>query len=134
MPTKYRDRLLESCAGQLVITIDQDPCLLIYPLPTWETIEQKLIQLSSTNKRARIFKRLLMGHAEECLMDSHGRILLPATLRECAHLDKRVALIGQGNKFELWDEPTWHQFRERWLSEDYQNESSLSDELEDLSF
>lgn len=134
VPTKYRDRLLESCAGQLVITLAPDRCLLIYPLPTWEPIEQKLVQLSSTNKRARILKRLLIGHAEECLMDSHGRILLSQILRENAHLDKRVVLVGQGNKFELWDEPAWTSFTAHALNEQDQDGDGLSAELEALSF
>jgi MraZ protein len=28
-------------------------------------------------------------------------------LRQYATLDKRVVLVGQGNKFELWDEQKW---------------------------
>jgi MraZ protein len=134
MPTKYRERLRESCSGQLVITIDQDHCLLLYPLPTWENVEQQLIRLSSTNKRARNLKRLLLGHAEECPIDSHGRILLPQPLREFAHLDKRVVLVGQGNKFELWDELSWNQFRQEWLEGKDQDGNSLSAELELLAF
>jgi MraZ protein len=134
MPTKYRERLVESCSGQLVITIDQDHCLLLYPLPTWEHVEQQLIRLSSTNKRARNLKRLLLGHADECRMDSHGRILLPQPLREFAHLDKRIVLVGQGNKFEIWDEPSWNQLREEWLEGKDQDGNSLSAELELLAF
>ena len=133
MPAKYRERLRESCAGQLVVTIDRDRCLLIYPLPVWEEVEQKLVQLSSTNRQARGLKRLLLGHAEECPLDGQGRILIPAPLREFAHLDKQVVLVGQGNKFELWDEPTWYQLREQWLAETGQD-SDLPAAVEALSF
>jgi len=131
MPAKYRDRLREECARQLVLTIDRDRCLLIYPLPVWEVVEQKLVQLSSINKQARGLKRLLLGHAEDCQMDGNGRILLPLPLREFAQLDKRVILVGQGNKFELWDEPTWCQLRDQWLNE---KDNELSADLESLSF
>jgi hypothetical protein len=41
-------------------------------------------------------------------MDAQGRILLPQYLRDFASLDKRVAFVGQGSKFELWDEPAWN--------------------------
>ncbi len=133
MPAKYRDCLREYCAGQMVLTIDRDRCLLLYPLPVWEAVEQKLIQLSSTNIQARRLKRLLMGHAEECQMDDQGRILLPAPLRGFAHLEKRVALVGQGNKFELWDEQKWYRLREQWLDEEAIS-GSLSAGLESLSF
>jgi MraZ protein len=133
MPAKYRDHLREICAGQLIVTVDRDPCLLLYPRPIWKEVEEKLIQLSSTNKRARNLKRFLLGHAEECDMDGQGRILISALLREFAFLDKRVALIGQGNKFELWDEQRWYRIRETWL-EDSADDGDLSDELETLAF
>ncbi|HYQ91871.1 MAG TPA: division/cell wall cluster transcriptional repressor MraZ [Candidatus Competibacteraceae bacterium] len=133
VPTKYRNNLRESCAGQLVLTIDRDRCLLLYPLPVWEEVEQKLIQLSSSNRQARGLKRLLLGHDEECEMDGQGRILIPGTLREFAGLDKHVVLVGQGNKFELWDEQTWYQRREQWLAETGRD-SALPADLETLSF
>jgi len=133
VPAKYRDSLRESCAGQLVLTIDRDRCLLLYPLPVWEEVEQKLIRLSSTNRQARGLKRLLLGHAEECAMDGQGRILIPAPLREFACLDKHVVLIGQGNKLELWDEPTWYQLRDQWLAETGRD-SDLPPDVETLSF
>lgn len=91
----------------MVLTIDRDRCLLLYPLEVWEEIERQLIRLSSTNKRARALKRLLMGHAEECKLDSGGRILLPGPLREFARLEKCAVLVGQGNKFEIWNESAW---------------------------
>jgi MraZ protein len=131
MPAKYRDHLQESCAGKLVLTIDRDRCLLIYPLPAWEEVEQRLIRLSSVNPQSRALKRLLLGHAEDCQMDNHGRILLPIPLREFARLNKRIVLVGQGNKFELWDEQIWCQLRDQWLDE---RDGGLSADLESLSF
>jgi MraZ protein len=131
MPAKYRDYLQGFCAGRLVLTIDRDRCLLLYPLPVWEEVEQKLIQLSSTNRQARGLKRLLLGHAEDCQMDKQGRILLSIPLREFAALNKRVVLVGQGNKFELWDEQTWYRLRNEWLDE---RGNELAPNLESLSF
>ena len=133
VPAKYRESLLESGAGELVLTIDRDRCLLLYPLAVWEEVEQKLIRLSSTNRQARGLKRLLLGHAEECAMDGQGRILIPAPLREFACLDKYVVLVGQGNKLELWDEPTWYQLRDQWLAETGRD-SDLPADVEILSF
>ncbi len=134
IPSRYRDRLRECCSGQVVVTIDRDRCLLIYPMPTWEEVERKLVQLSSTNHKARGLKRLLMGHAEECEIDASGRILLSAPLREFAELDKRVVLVGQGNKFELWDEQRWYGLRDEWLAEDEEDDGDLPAELGSLSF
>ena len=116
MPARYRRSVQEAAEGQVILTVDRDRCLLLYPLPVWEDIERQLIGLSSTNPRARTLKRLLLGHAEDCRMDANGRILLPAPLREFASLDKQVVLVGQGNKFELWNESAWRDWRDAALS------------------
>lgn len=103
VPTRYRDQLIENASGQLVCTIDiNSPCLLLYPLPEWEIIEQKLSRLSSMNPQERRVQRLLLGHASECQMDSAGRLLIAPVLRQHAGLTKEVMLVGQFNKFELW--------------------------------
>jgi MraZ protein len=132
IPTRYREPLVEHCDGNLVVTVDPDYCLLIYPLPEWEEIERKLAKLPSFNKKARALQRLLMGHATECEMDSHGRILVTPPLRSFASIDKRAVLIGQGNKFELWDEQRWNASCEEWLGEGQLGEE-LPPELESLS-
>lgn len=133
MPTRHRDRLLEICEGQLVVTVDVDHCLLLYPYQEWERIEDKLSSLSSLNRKARSLQRLLIGHATEIELDSNGRILLPPPLREFAGIERRAVLIGQGKKFELWDEERWTRNRERWLAEYDGDNLELSDELESLS-
>jgi MraZ protein len=102
----------------LIVTIDtEQPCLLIYPLPEWELIEAKIEALPSFNPTTRRIQRLLIGHATEVEVDGNGRLLLSNPLREYAQLGKKVVLIGQGKKFELWDEALWNQRMEFWLSE-----------------
>jgi MraZ protein len=108
VPAKYRERLQSSCDSQLVVTVDRDRCLLLYPEPEWEVIEGKLAALPSFDAASRAIQRLYIGNAHEVEMDAQGRILIPPTLRDFASLDKRVAFVGQGAKFELWDEPAWN--------------------------
>ncbi len=118
LPARYRERLLEICQSQMIVTIDTDqPCLLIYPLPEWEQIEEKIEALPSFNPTTRRIQRLLIGHATEIEVDGNGRMLLSNPLREYARLGKKVVLIGQGKKFELWDEALWSERMESWLSE-----------------
>ncbi len=133
MPARYRERLLESCGGRLIVTVDQDHCLLVYPLPEWEVIEEKLINLPSLNKQSRLLQRLLIGHATDLEMDGQGRILLPAMLREYAGLKKKAVLIGQGKKLEIWDEDTWAESQEEWVAAVQADEGGLPAALEDLS-
>ncbi len=113
VPARYRDTLLSRCSGHLVLTADSDRCLLIYPLPDWEPIEQKLMQLSSFNARIRELQRRLVGYAEDVQMDGTGRILVSSALRGYAQLEKNVVLVGQGNKFELWNKDGWGQLMDK---------------------
>lgn len=109
VPSKHRDFLSSYCGGRLIVTADPSGCLLVYPQPDWEPIEKKLNSLSSFNPQSRSLQRLLVGMASDTEMDGAGRILVPTPLRQFAGLDKNVALVGQGNKFELWDEDKWNQ-------------------------
>ncbi len=116
MPARYRDTLVERSEGRLVATVDRaDRCLLIYPLPDWEEIERKLMRLPTLNPQARRLQRLMVGHATDLELDSHGRVLVPPKLREYAGLTRQAMLIGQGSRFELWDEQHWNERREAWL-------------------
>ncbi|WP_107850916.1 division/cell wall cluster transcriptional repressor MraZ [Oceanimonas marisflavi] len=110
IPTRYRGPLHEECDGLLVCTIDiSHPCLLLYPLGEWELIEKKLRSLSSTHPQERRLQRLLLGHATECELDGHGRLLVPGTLRQHAGLEKKIMLVGQLNRFEVWSDARWQQ-------------------------
>ena len=129
IPTRYRDGIHARSGGSLVATIDMDHCLLIYPLPDWEEMERRLMRLSGNNRAIRQYQRRVVGHAAEMEMDSHGRILISKELREFAGLDRQAMLIGQGNKFELWDESCWS----NWLEESgSENGLELPPELESL--
>lgn len=132
MPTRYRDRITERSQGRLVVTVDRDKCLLIYPLPDWEEVERKLMRMPTLNESARRLQRLMVGYATDVELDGHGRLLLPPKLREFASLQRDAMLIGQGARFELWDEAIWEGNRDQWL-EASQSTSDLPPELASLS-
>ena len=115
IPTKYRDEIAVACEGHLVVTADIDRCLLIYPFPEWERIESELLSLPNVKRQVRRWHRLYLGYAKPCDIDSQSRLLLPPELRDFAGLDKNIFLVGQGNKFELWDEQSWQHNCESWL-------------------
>ncbi|MDH5230356.1 MAG: division/cell wall cluster transcriptional repressor MraZ [Gammaproteobacteria bacterium] len=134
MPTRYREEILELSEGKLVVTVDKEKCLLLYPLPEWERIEAQLIKFSSFNKRLRKLQRLYLGHATEVEMDASGRILLPSLLRGFAGLDKHIVLVGQGKKFELWDEAVWNAETADCLNEsDDDDDDELPPELQNFA-
>jgi MraZ protein len=112
VPGKHRIPLMGSAdAGErtLIVTADPSRCLLVYPRTTWEPIQARLMALSSFNDEIRGLQRLLVGHADELDMDGAGRVLVPPALRQYAGLEHRIVLVGQGNKFELWDDAKWHE-------------------------
>ncbi len=135
IPKRYRDVLAKSVDSnhQVVVTIDtESPCLLLYPALEWDIIENKLQGLPSFNPATRRIQRLLIGHATELEIDGNGRLLIPPVLRDYASLNKKLMLVGQGKKFEIWDEETWNNMREQWLAETTSTQA-LPEDLQDLS-
>ena len=134
IPTKYRAELVADCERKMVCTIDtQYPCLLLYPLPEWEEIELKLCQLSSMNKQERLFQQMILGNASDCEMDKNGRLLINGPLRKYANLDKNVMLVGQLNKFEIWDENAWQAQMQQGVSQIQAGDIELTERLQELS-
>ncbi len=130
VPAKFREVLQLRAGGKLVITADSALCLLVYAAPDWEPIQQRLMGLSSFNTRTRDLQRLLVGNASDVELDGAGRILIPPSLRRFAGLDKDVALVGQGARFELWDEAKWDAQMDKSIA---LNEEGIPPELEDFS-
>ncbi len=133
VPQRYREGLIANgseAGSRLVMTADPSRCLLLYSLAEWEPIEQKLMALSSFNASTRALQRLLVGHADDVEMDATGRLLVPPALRQYAALDKRIVLVGQGNKFEIWDEAHWNELTAAAVSF---SDGGLPPELEGFS-
>ena len=118
MPKKERDELVKHCNGEMVVTIDtRETCLLIYPKPEWEDVQRRTLALPSMHKKTSAFMRLLVGHATDIQLDASGRLQLTPPLRNYAGLEKRTTLVGQTNRFELWNESHWDACRASWLEE-----------------
>ena len=133
LPVKYRARVADRCDGHMVVTVHPfDRCLLLYPLADWELIESQVNALpNSSSCQARRFQHLKIGYATEVDLDAANRLLLPPTHRDHAELDKRLILVGQGQKFEIWSETRWTSMTETYLRESFDEDSSV--ELINLS-
>ncbi len=134
IPVGPRNELIERCGGKLVATINntRENCLWLYPMDVWEVVEQKVVSLPSFDPNHQKLKRFLIGYASDLELDKSGRILIPAPLREVALLDKSVYLVGQGNKFEIWNEELWTAKCNQWMQEDIDLDK-LSVEMEQIS-
>jgi len=130
IPTKYRNAITDQSNGSMVVTMDtEEKCLLLYPSTVWSSIEKKINDLPSFSKNHRRIQRILIGHAEDLDIDSAGRILLSKPLRSAADMNKKITLIGQGEKFEIWSEEIWNTKVNNWRAEetDESEQSVLSD-------
>lgn len=100
VPARWRDQLVASVDGKLVITKNADGCLSLYPPPVWEQVQRVLEEMLSEDDP---WKRILAGNSEELEIDSASRVLVPPDLRRWAGLEKDVKFMGVGTHFELWD-------------------------------
>ena len=134
LPARHREAIRARSAGRLVTTIDRfDPSLLIYPLPDWEELQARLQKMANMHAPVRILQRLLIGHATDMELDANGRVLLPQMLREHARLERKLVVVGQGNKIEIWSEANWQERMENWLGEDLESALEQVGDIEGLS-
>lgn len=122
IPSRFREQLGE----EFVLTKGLDGCLSIYPMDEWTAFEEKLRALPLTNKNARTFSRFFVAGATVCELDKQGRILVPATLREFAGLEKDVVLTGNINRIEVWSKQKWSE------NSNYDDMDAIAEGLEDL--
>ncbi len=122
IPSKFRELLGE----EFVLTKGLDGCLFIFPNDEWTSFEEKLRALPLTNKSARTFSRFFVAGATSCELDKQGRILVPATLREFAGLEKDVVLTGSINRIEVWSKEKWSE------NNNYDDMDAIAENLTDL--
>ena len=112
IPAKYRDHLRGKQETQIVVTRDpQYPALKIYPGSEWAQIAHGLQSLQGLDPIVRNLQWTILGNASVSEFDPSGRmlILVPSELREYANINapNKVALVGMGNKFEIWNDQNW---------------------------
>ncbi len=107
VPSKFRDVIADRYDGRLVMAMDFDRCLTVYPLEEWEKLEEKIKTLPMMQKEVKEFMRFFFSSATECELDKQGRILIPPLHRERANITKSVMLVGIINKIEIWDAAAW---------------------------
>jgi len=125
VPTRHRDVLHATAAGQLTITKHPDGCLWIFPRPEWEKFRERIAALPMA---AQWVKRIFLGNAMDVEMDATGRVLVAPELREAAGISKDVLMLGMGSYFELWDKPTYE------AQEARAKQGDMPDAFKDFSF
>lgn len=113
LPSAFREELEEG----LVMTVGLDHCLTLHPRSDWERVVENLRALRTTDRRERMFARIMLSsaHAEE--LDRQGRITIPARLREYASLGRDVAVVGADSRVEVWEGSAWEAYREQAMAD-----------------
>jgi len=134
LPTRFREQLRSGGCETVVLTVNPwDRCLWFYPLAEWDAVDAKLLALPDGDLASRRAKQVIRGYATDCECDAQGRVLISSELRTFAGLQNRAALLGQGNKLELWDALSWARHRDGWLEEIDNRTASSSQVLQALS-
>ncbi len=126
VPAKYKD-VLESKYNDVLFVTTRSNYLTAYPQSEWDVLVNQVRQLSSLKKEVGAFKRLFLGSAQEVTV-KHGRILIPASLRKHAGIDKVAVLVGVDNTFEIWSKDRWNEF----FQDSQESLDDLGDKLADL--
>ena len=108
VPARWRDVLMATVQGQMIVAKNPDGCLSLYPLPVWEAFENSVLSLATENDA---WRRFFIGSATEVELDGAARVLIPPELRDWAGLVEKVKFMGVGSHFELWDSAR-HEARE----------------------
>ena len=108
VPARWRDVLVATVQGQMIVAKNPDGCLSLYPLPVWEAFENSVLSLATENDA---WRRFFIGSATEVELDGAARVLIPPELRDWAGLVEKVKFMGVGSHFELWDSAR-HEARE----------------------
>jgi MraZ protein len=121
LPAKFRDQL----EAGVVVTRGQERCLYVFPVLEFERLAGQLRQAPVTSKQARDYLRVFLSGASDELVDKQGRVTIPSMLRSYAGLDRDVAVIGAGERVEIWDLTAW----ETYLAEQEQNFAEQTEEV-----
>jgi len=131
VPMRYRDALAEQCGNRMVLTYSafDSGSLWLQPEQTWERVRDEVMALPNFNPNHRSLQRRLVGSATAVELDGSGRILLPQSLRQVAGLEKRVIMMGMGNRFEIWNE---NKLNTRRAEEESSLDEQASEEMASL--
>ncbi len=130
IPVKYRELLADACQNELVITYNpfELSSLWLYPKQEWQRVHDSVKPLSTFDEKHRNLQQKIIGSAFFTEPDKGSRIQIPVNMRQIASMDKKVILLGMGDKFEIWNEEAL--MAQRMQIPDLSN--GVSDEMKSL--
>lgn len=110
IPSKFREAMKDNYIEKLYVTRGLDGCLFMFPEDEWKTQESKFKSIPFTRQEGRKFNRIYFSGAAEIDVDKQGRVLLPRYLKDYAHIEKHIMIIGVSNRIEIWSHEKWKDY------------------------
>ena len=121
LPAKFREQLEPG----VVVTRGQERCLYVFAVEEFERMAEQLRRAPVTSKQVRDYSRVFLSGASDEQLDKQGRITIPPVLRTYAGLVRDCAVIGAGQRIEIWDAAAW----DTYLAE---QEQAFADQAEEV--
>ncbi len=106
LPAKFRTQL----SNQVFVSKGFDGCLELRGEKEFKEYAEKLSKLSNTSKKARLITRHIIAQADDPELDKVGRIKINKILLEKANIEKKVAIVGNIDRLEIWDSEKWDKY------------------------
>jgi MraZ protein len=116
VPTQFRRLIDEKHGTEFYVTSISGDNVLLYPLPEWELIEQRLSLLPSMDPARRKFLDRVNYYGQQQTMDAHGRVLIHPLLRKSAGVVGDVVVLGSLSYLEVWE---LDKFQQRLVADPY---------------
>jgi MraZ protein len=126
LPAGLKKQLPEGENTRFVINRGFEKCLSLYPKQSWDPLYARISTLNDFDPNVRSFRRYFLNGATEVELDSAGRLLLPANLKDYADLDKDIVLAAAVDKIEIWSKGNYQKFFESYSPDDF---SSLAKQV-----
>ncbi|MDJ0356951.1 division/cell wall cluster transcriptional repressor MraZ [Paenarthrobacter sp. PH39-S1] len=106
LPAKFREEL----ADGLVLTRGQERCIYVFSRSEFERVHERMRQAPLSSRQARDYGRVFLSGASDEVPDKQGRVTIPPALRTYAGLGRELAVIGAGDRAEIWDATAWEEY------------------------
>jgi len=103
VPSIFRAEIEDSWGSDFYVTSLTGDSVLIYPLPVWQEIEERLAKLPTFNPTKNKFLDRTNYYGQLTAMDKSSRVLIPAILRESAQMTGEVAVLGNLTYLDVWN-------------------------------
>lgn len=104
LPKKFREQISKN---EVVLSKGFEKCIFVYNTNEWTQNVQKQVENLQGNINKSDLERYLYTSASESAIDTQGRLVIPANLKEYAGINNKTAVIGVGDHIEIWDLESW---------------------------